>query len=101
MKITLGEMKEFIEFLDQVDEFVPLAQILKPKIEKIAKAISDIIGSFRPLVADFSSFVREERMSSIRYYESQNMTREQAMLLTIQDKELIARLLSKTGYSNK
>lgn len=85
--ISMKDLKELVGYLDEIEQFVPLAQILKPKLTEIVNAGTDILSALEPLVVRFSNFNRERNVDTFNYYLNNGFTRNEALTLILANKE--------------
>lgn len=81
--------KSILEYLDIVSEW----DSIKPILPFIAKAMRDCSAELAPLLLDFQEFLRETRGVGFKKYLSLGFTREEALLLLLDEQTAIKKLL--------
>ena len=91
MKIDIEEIKELLE---SAEEFKPLVKLT-------IKVLNDFAVEFKETGIALNKWIVESRIRAIKHYEEAGFTKEEAMLLTIDDWAKYEKLMLKAKWENK
>ena len=78
MKMSVEDLKEIITILEDVESFRPLVKVIIDTLKSFSGELKDIPESIR-------KWTVENRIESIKQYITANFTREEAILMTLDD----------------
>jgi len=94
MKLSKEELNEIIELCQQAEEF-------KPTIRAILDILKNYSSELKEIPEAFVGWMREQRIQSIAFYESQGFDRDEAILMTLDDSLAINKIQEKMEKNRK
>ena len=92
MKITMEEIKDFSEILEEAESFRPL-------VEMILDALKSYSEEFKEIPEAFSRWVVDNRIKSIAQYKKAGFTKNDAIIMTLDDVFAVKKLYEKMNKS--
>ena len=94
MNITKEQITDLISMMSMADDF-------KPLLKEALKIVESYSVEFKDLIDNYRKYARESKVENIKYYEAMGLSKDQAILLTIDSEVAIRRLSNKMNYNKK
>lgn len=92
MKPTVEDLNEIIEMLNE-------AEAIRPLVQGVITVLKSFSGELKDIPEAFSGWVVANRIRAIKQYEAAGFTRDDAILMTLDDMQRLQKGLEKVSHA--